>query len=80
MLLKSQDHGKNQDCLKLSHRIIAGVHNAISRGVYNPVHPAGMGGLHGNHFAKNSPTITVYQLPAAIPDELTERMAGTRQL
>ena len=38
-----------------------------------------MGGLHGNHFAKNSPTKTVYQLPAAIPDELAERMAGTWQ-
>ena len=36
-----------------------------------------MGGLHGNHFAKNSPTKTVYKLPAAFPDELAERMAGT---
>ena len=39
-----------------------------------------MGGLHGNHFAENSPTKTVYQLPAAISDELAERMAGTQQL
>ena len=38
-----------------------------------------MGELHGNHFAKNSLTKTVYQLPAAIPDELAERMAGTWQ-
>ena len=35
-----------------------------------------MGGLRGNHFAKNSPTKTVYQLPAAIPDELAERPDG----
>ena len=34
---------QKQDCLKLSHRIIVGVHSAIySRGVYNPVHPAGI--------------------------------------
>ena len=36
--------------------------------MYNPVRTSrrnGMGGLHGNHFAKNSPTKTVHQLSAA---------------
>ena len=75
MLLKSHE----QDCLKLSHRIIAGVNNPKAEECTIPyIH--GLGGLDGNHFAKNSPTKTVYQLPAAIPDELAERMASTRQL
>ena len=78
---QKQDWQK-QDCLKLSHRVMAGVHNAKAEECTIPYtsHRNGMGGLHGNHFAKNSPTKTVSQFPAAISDELTERMAGTRQL
>ena len=38
-----------------------------------------MGGLHNNHFAKDNPTKTVYQLHAAIPYELAEGIQISRQ-
>ena len=66
---------KKQDCLKLSHRIMAGVQAEE----YNPIHPAGMAWV-GCMVTILLKIVPPKQLPAAIPDALAERMAGTQQL